>query len=551
SAMQEGIQITPDSRTNSLVVSATLDNMPLLEALIRALDSTSPRVAEIRVFPLTNGDATRMATVLMQLFRLQASGGVAAATGANAKAVSYTLVTSQPSGDTASATVGNAEQAALNVTVDTRTNSLLVGGTKQYVELASKIITELDASPAQERRSEVYRLRNARANDVQTAVSTFLNQERQLLTSTLGAANMGSAQRLLEQQVAVVAVPSEGQAANANTLLISASPRYFDIVADMIKELDQPQPQVLIQCLLAEVALGDELDFGMDAMYTKKVDDNNTIKTGTKFGVATEVQNLNGFTFSLTGGDFTFFLRALQHQRRLEVLDRPQIMAQDNQVAMINIGQRVPFIVDTRTTDTGATFSTVQYQPVGIQLNVTPRINPDGLVKMDISPTISSLSKSTVDISPGVKATIIDERTAKTTLTVQDGHTVVLGGLITTQDENIESKVPVLGDIPLLGWLFKQTIKVKERKELLIILTPHVMRNVKNNDDATKIQIDRFNQLLKQDNKDELRKQLFPMLGKDATAMPEESMPTDITTLPTSMPADTTQTSPATDAIKE
>ncbi|MDP6047753.1 MAG: secretin N-terminal domain-containing protein, partial [Phycisphaerae bacterium] len=144
-ALQEGLLITPDSRNNSLVVSAPVENMPLLANLIKALDNTTPRSAEIKVFPLKNADATRMAEVLTQLFRLQQTGS------GDSKSIKYTLkstTTPAGKGSEVSATLGSAEQTALTVTVDTRTNSLLVGGTKQYVELAGIVIKELDASPA-------------------------------------------------------------------------------------------------------------------------------------------------------------------------------------------------------------------------------------------------------------------------------------------------------------------------------------------------------------------------------------------------------------------
>ncbi|GAH63935.1 unnamed protein product, partial [marine sediment metagenome] len=222
SALQEGVLITADARTNSLVVSAPVQFMPLLESLIHAMDSTTPRIAEIRVFTLINADCQRMGAVLTELFRLQQT------TAANMRSVNYTLTTTAPSGEGASATLGTAEHYALSITVDVRTNSLLVGGTKQYVDLCSKIIEELDSCPAQERMTKVYRLRNARAGDIESALTSFLDRERTRLTSTLGPDGMGAAQRLLEREVAVVSVASDGDAANANTLLISASPRYFE-----------------------------------------------------------------------------------------------------------------------------------------------------------------------------------------------------------------------------------------------------------------------------------------------------------------------------------
>jgi general secretion pathway protein D len=232
-----------------------------------------------------------------------------------------------------------------------------------------------------------------------------------------------------------------------------------------------------------------------------------------------------------TGGDINFFLRALESQNRLEVLSRPQIMATDNQKANINIGQRVPFITNSQITDTGTTNVVVQYQQVGIILDVTPRINPDGFVKLTVAPEISSVSQANVQISPGVKAIIIDSRTASTTVTVQDGHTIILGGLITTSDQNVEDKVPLLGDLPVLGALFKSTHKEKQRKELLIILTPTVIRNVAEGDATTQSQVKGLN-LLRQTLHDTIQKSIFRPLDGGAVESPAKDATTGDEAIP-------------------
>jgi len=504
-ALQEGVLITPDRRSNAVVVAAPVKNMPLLESLVRALDSISPRMAEIRVFTLVNADAQRMADVLSQLFRLQGAQQ-------SAKAVSYTLVTTQPASTVdggATATVGNSEQDALSVTVDLRTNSLLIGGTKRYVELASKVIQDLDSSPAQERLTKVYRLRNAQAPAIQAAMQTFLDQEKQRLTSTLGTGGMGAAQRMLEREVAVVAEET------SNVLLLSASPRYFSTIEALVKELDQPPPQVLIQVMLAEVTLDETNELGIDWNVTTKWNKgHDSVSAGTQIALAAQG---DGFNLSVAAGDLSFFLRALQSQGRLEVLSRPQILASDNQLATINVGQRVPFITNSRITENGTAINTIEYQNVGIILTVTPRINPDGFVKLVVKPEISSIASSSVTINEKTKAIVINQRSAETTVSVQDGHTIILGGLITTKDDHREDRIPWFGDWPLLGALFRGTTKVKERSELLIILTPHVLRTIPDADEMADTQIDRVNRIRKlkrEEVEDYLKKYLDDMLAQ-------------------------------------
>ncbi|MHC4716022.1 MAG: secretin N-terminal domain-containing protein, partial [Planctomycetota bacterium] len=455
-ALKRGVQITAVPRTNSLLVQAPVETMILLGRLINALDTTDPRSAEIRVFTLANAEAVQMATVLTELFRLQLTSG-------QRKSARYTLATTQPAGG-AAATMGSAEQDALSITVDARTNSLLVCGTREYVDLVGGVIRELDACPAEDRQTLAYRPRNAQAADIETALRQFLDQERQRIVSTLGANAVGAARELLAREVSVQAEP------NTNTLLISGSPRFFKTIASLVAELDQPLPQVLVQVLLAEVTLDDTTELGFEWQVSANPG-GRKISLGPTFGLKAD-----GFNFSVSAGDLSLMLRALQSQGRLEVLSRPQILAADNERAEISIGQVVPYVTSSRVTEGGTTVNQIAQEPVGIILEVTPRISPDGFVKMEVSPEISSIADATVQISENLNAIIINRRSAETTVTVQDGHTVVIGGLITNKVHNIEKKVPLLGDIPLLGALFKSTKAVKERTELLVILTPRILR---------------------------------------------------------------------------
>ncbi|MCL2700846.1 MAG: hypothetical protein FWE88_04035 [Phycisphaerae bacterium] len=487
SALQQGVQLTPDRRTNMLIVTAPKENMPVLETIIKALDTVSPTQVEIKMFTLKNAAARQMAQMLTELFRLDNTNnrnvqlmmpGLVAMPGGVAAPVAVPGV----EGDAAAGTAG---EPVLAVTVDPRTNSLLVAGTKAYLEMATQVIEELDNQTETERKMELFRMRNSQAADIETALRSFLDRERQTLTSTLGTDAVGAADRLLEREVIVVAERA------TNTLLVSASPPYFDRIAEIIRELDKAPPQVLIQVLLAEVTLDNSMDLGMEWTHTTTAN-GHAVRTGTDFGLSAQA---NGFSLSVTGDNLNLFLRALQSQGRVEVLSRPQIHATDNMNAEINVGQEVPFIRDTRVDVNGGIYNTIQYETVGVILNLTPRINHEGQVKLDVAPEVSSLSTSSVQVGNGVYMPIINTRKAKTTVTVQDGHSVILGGLITAHDEKRDEKVPVLGDIPLLGWFFKHQKTVKQRTELLIILTPHVIRNNDDTDKMTDEQIEKMNLL--------------------------------------------------------
>jgi general secretion pathway protein D len=170
-------------------------------------------------------------------------------------------------------------------------------------------------------------------------------------------------------------------------------------------------------------------------------------------------------------------LHALASTTKTEILSRPSILTRNNQQATIMVGQSVPIITNSRVSDTtNTTINTVQYQDIGIILRVTPFITAEGLVEMIVSPEISSLSATTVPISNTVSSPVIDKRSADTVVVTPSDQTVVIGGLISTQTSDLEDKVPILGDIPIIGFAFKRKVKSDVKTELLIFLTPHVVQ---------------------------------------------------------------------------
>ena len=186
-------------------------------------------------------------------------------------------------------------------------------------------------------------------------------------------------------------------------------------------------------------------------------------------------------------------------------------MAANNEEANINVGEIIYVPVGSQTYDTGSTNIPLEEKEVGVILSVVPSINPDGYVRMVVRPTFSKLSADTDTPAPGVTTPRIYQRTADTTVTVRDGQTIVIGGLINESYENYEDKVPLLGDIPLLGMLFKSVREKLIRTELVIVLTPHVITSPSAFDRITEIttsQVDRISlpdQLLDQIDAGEVR----------------------------------------------
>jgi type II secretion system protein D len=275
--------------------------------------------------------------------------------------------------------------------------------------------------------------------------------------------------------------PSNTQIGEAT---ISSDPetRQLIIIADeetqlqirqVIANLDRPKPQVRIEVVFMEVTHRNALDFGIQGSYTHRSGGGSTIATaGTVFGGPA-----TGGLATLVDSDFEVTLRALAEAGKTEILSRPSIMARNNQQAVIILGQEVPLITNVRFTEFGGQQNTVQYRDVGIILRVTPFITSDGMVEMIIAPEISALTDRTVPLSEGVSAPVIAKRAAETVVVTPHGKTVVIGGLMENNKTQSDRKVPILGDIPLLGNLFKRKIKDDTKTELLIFLTPYIVQN--------------------------------------------------------------------------
>jgi general secretion pathway protein D len=259
-------------------------------------------------------------------------------------------------------------------------------------------------------------------------------------------------------------------------------------INQVIANLDRPKPQVLIKVVFLEVTHSDDLDFGVEGSYSHSFFPSTITNSilASSFGLTNlgiTGQQIGGTTmppgagiYSIIGSDFTATVRAIASASKVDVLSRPSILVRNNQPATITVGQSVPLVTGvTVNALTGSPLSTISYQNVGIILQVTPFITTDGLVEMIVAPQISSLSSQQVQVSTNVFAPVIDLRSASTVVVTPDGETVIIGGLMQNSKTTVDSKIPILGDIPLLGALFKHKQKDNTKTELLIFLTPHVV----------------------------------------------------------------------------
>lgn len=269
---------------------------------------------------------------------------------------------------------------------------------------------------------------------------------------------------------------------DSRSLIVTTDPDTNETIRRLVEQLDRPVPQALIKVLFLEVTHTDDLDVGTDIRFAHEESDGDYRILETMFGAASFTQ---GGTVAVLQDDLQATLSLLAEVTKTEVLSRPSIMARSNQEATITIGSEVPFVRNSQVTDDGRVLNTVEYEDIGIILTVTPYISDDGTVELDVAPEISTLTGESVTISEGIEAPTFSKRSAETRVVVPDGRTVVIGGLMDNLDTDTVRKVPLLGDIPLLGRLFQRRIQDKTKTELLIFLTPHVVRTAEESERLT------------------------------------------------------------------
>lgn len=510
SGILSDIRASADPRTNSVIVTAPEQSMALMAELIRQLDTPTSMVAEIKVFTLANADATAMGRLLETLFSSPAQQQHLGVQIRGAEDASSSLI-------------------PMKFSVDVRTNSILATGGAEALRVMEAILLRLDQSDLRQRRSVVYKLRNSPARDVADAINQFLTSQRDLSQVD---PNLLSTVEQVEREVIVV------PELVSNSLLISSTPRHFDEILDLTQQLDQPPPQVIIQALLVEVVLSNNDEFGIELGVQDSVlfnrsaisdlvtitntmtpaglpqtttqqiisqaavpgfnfnnqplgnnPSNNTSTVGTQglssfsLGRVNSDLGYGGMVLSAGSESVNVLVRALAASRKIDVLSRPQIRTLDNQLATIQVGQQVPIVDGVAVSGTGSANPVVRQDQAGVILSVTPRISPEEVIVMEVSAEKSQYTGEGVplftDANNGnvIESPIKDIIKASTTVSVPNGQTVVLGGMITTLDDVIERKVPWLGDLPVIGRAFRYDNVSSRRTELLIFLTPRVVHN--------------------------------------------------------------------------
>ncbi len=259
-----------------------------------------------------------------------------------------------------------------------------------------------------------------------------------------------------------------------NSLLIFSTATEFERVKQVLEEVDSVPNQVLLEAVIAEVSLDDDLKFGV-RWFLGEGNNHGTFSDAASGAISSVFP---GFSYFLKANDISFTLNALSSVTNVRVLSAPSLVVLDNKSATLQVGDQVPIVTQSAKAVTAAdapVVTNVELKDTGVILKVTPRVNDSGLVTLDIEQEVSSVTKTTTS---GIDSPTIQQRKMKTSVVVQDSEALALGGLIQERETTGKTKVPVLGDIPLLGTAFRNKTNATARTELIIFIRPRVIRDL-------------------------------------------------------------------------
>ena len=392
---------------------------------------------------------------------------------------------------------------APKVVADERTNAVLVSGDEKSRQRVVSLIKKLDAEQATTGNTKVRYLRYAKAEELVEVLTGFAEK---LASDQDGGAQAQGGRSKRRNDINIMAH------ADTNALVISAEPDQMRTIESVINQLDIRRAQVLVEAIIVEVSEGDDVGFGIQwateagggtqfnnlgptigeigaGIWQAQGEDGDTVTTIDGNGnpvtttnpdkrgditlLAQALGKVNGMAWGVAMGDFGALIQAVSSDTKSNVLATPSITTLDNQEASFIVGDEVPILTGSQNSSNGNSnpFQTVERKEVGVKLKVVPQINEGSTVKLTIEQEVSGINGKT-----GVDVTFATRRLT-TTVMADSGQIVVLGGLINEEVQESVQKVPFLGDIPIIGHLFKSSSSGKKKKNLMVFIKPTIIRD--------------------------------------------------------------------------
>ncbi|WP_428982306.1 type II secretion system secretin GspD [Parathalassolituus penaei] len=446
---------------NALIISDHAANIARMEQIIDRLDRSGSE--ELEVVQLKEAWVGNVVTMLQSLDPNKVSQG---------------------NGDNANNTAGS-----IRVVADERSNRLIIKGEKTARERIRHLIEQLDQPSYFSGSAQVIRLQYADATKLAEMIKNLMND------------NSSAKDKDAQQVKGTIGIHADEE---LNALVVRAEPSLMKEIQELVASLDVRRAQVLIESAIVEVTAGKEDAMGVQwfsGNLDAPVAATNFSNAGSSIGsIATSVASgdyASALGSGLTVGaykekngevQFGAILQAIESVSNTNLLSTPSIMTLDNQEAEIIVGQNVPFITGSTASSTNSNpFNTIERKDVGVSLKVKPHIHDGSDIRLEVEASAESVSTTTVDGSADL---ITNKRALKTVILTENKETIVLGGLIRDDVTETESKVPLLGDIPLLGWLFRSTSTEHTKTNLMLFLRPTIVNTAEVSRDLTH---DRYN----------------------------------------------------------
>jgi general secretion pathway protein D len=527
---------------NTLLITEVESNIKRILDIIAVIDTPGFQ-QQLELIPLRYATADKLASQITSIFGATTGQATAPRTARRGR------VPAAPSGGLA--------ETEVKVFADERTNALIVFATRNDLAKVKGLVEQLDVPPPPDNsRVRIYHLQHTVAEELANVLTGVVSSMQAVAEGDTPQTAAAARAAAAAQRAAAAARGGGGSASPLgdrvsiipdpanNALVITAAPEDHAIVEAIIKELDIQPQQVYVEALIVEVALDSTFSLGVEWRALGTLNDNGvvlgsskttgaldglaaittgtvpTIPTGLALGFLGDTIEFNGVELPGLGALIT----ALKGASGANIISTPQILTLNNQEAEFNSVLTIPFQTGTSTGTGVNVVSTFDFRDVGTILKITPHINKEGYVRMEVSQEVSTVQDSS---TPGLPTT--SKRSANTTVVVKNGHTVVIGGLIGNQFSRGQTKVPLLGDIPLLGALFRETRETSIKTNLLIFISPHVINRAEELSEFTDRRRD-DNPLLEGEPFKKMMDETFPrthggILGSDRRPLSETAIP--------------------------
>lgn len=438
---------------NALIVTDHASNVRRIEKIIERLDGSG--VSELEVVQLEEAWVGDIVGILTSLDPEKVSEG-----GKGKKA-------------DASGVAGR-----IRVVADERANRIILRGEKTARERVKKLINSLDQPSKFSGKASVIRLQHADAKELADMLKSLMGEVKD--------------EKGKSQATGKVSIHADQ---GLNALVVRAEPSLMSEIKDIVSQLDVRRAQVLIEAAIVEVtgqvddrvgvqAAAADLESGKTPLVATDFGDAGTSLSTLIAGLSTNTASLSsGLTLGgygqVSGNDFAFLIQALESVSNANLLSTPSIMTMDNQEAEIIVGQNVPFVTgSTSSTSNSNPFTTIQREDIGTSLKVVPHVQDGKFVRLEVEQSTESVESTAVE---GQADLITNKRSIKTQILAEDGEVIMLGGLIRDAVQETQSKVPFLGDIPILGWLFRSSSETHVKQNLIVFLKPTVVLSKEDN----------------------------------------------------------------------